>query len=144
MIDELAINDILVRIPLADFDNIEKYIRFIKNLQDKDVLVCILQDREHIEEKYLTEQRLDYIFSNLSNEVNTFQIGNSINRKKWAFVSIDEYFSFFKIAYDLKNDNFQILNYLEVILLILIFLFLLDQFFTSNLSFMTALRHSFT
>ena len=106
MIEELAVNNILVRIPLADFDNIEKYIRFIKNLQDRDVLVCILQDREHIEEKYLTKQRLDYIFSNLSNEVNTFQIGNSINRKKWAFVSIDEYFSFFKIAYDLKNDKF--------------------------------------
>mgnify|MGYP007000461545 len=67
MIDELAVNNILVRIPLSDFDNIEKYIRFIKNLQDKDVLVCILQDREHIEEKYLTKQRLDYIFSNLSN-----------------------------------------------------------------------------
>ncbi|MFL2754504.1 MAG: lipopolysaccharide kinase InaA family protein [Gammaproteobacteria bacterium] len=106
MIDELAINNILVRIPLADFDNIEKYIRFIKKLQDRDILVCILQDREHIEEKYLTKQRLDYIFSNLSNEVNTFQIGNSINRKKWAFVSIDEYFSFFKIAYDLKNNKF--------------------------------------
>jgi hypothetical protein len=106
MIEELAVNNILVRIPLADFDNIEKYFRFIKNLQDRNVLVCILQDREHIEEKYLTKQRLDYIFSNLSNEVNTFQIGNSINRKKWAFVSIDEYFSFFKIAYDLKNDKF--------------------------------------
>ena len=106
MIDELAVNNILVRIPLADFDNIEKYIRFIKSLQDKDVLVCILQDREHIEEKNLTKQRMDYIFSNLSNEVNMFQIGNSINRKKWAFVSIDEYFSFFKIAYDLKNDKF--------------------------------------
>ena len=97
MKEELAVNNILVRIQLADFDNIEKYTRFIKNLQDRDVLVCILQDREHIEEKYLTKQRLDYIFSNLSNEVNTFQIGNSINRKKWAFVSIDEYFSFFKI-----------------------------------------------
>ncbi len=106
MIEELAVNNILVRIPLADFDNIEKYIRFIKNLQDRDVLVCILQDREHIEEKYLTKQRLDYIFSNLSNEVNTFQIGNSINRKKWAFVSIDEYFSFFKIAHDLKSEKF--------------------------------------
>ena len=106
MINELAVNNISVRIPLADFDNIEKYISFLKKLQGKDVLVCILQDREHIEEKYLTKQRLDYIFSNLYDEVKTFQIGNSINRKKWAFVSIDEYFSFFKIAYDLKNDKF--------------------------------------
>ena len=106
MINELAVDNILVRIPLADFDNIEKYVSFIKKLQGKDVLVCILQDREHIEEKYLTKQRLDYIFSNLCDEVKTFQIGNSINRKKWAFVSVDEYFSFFKIAYDLKNDKF--------------------------------------
>ena len=106
MIDELAVDNILVRIPLTDFDNIEKYIHFIKKLQDKDVLVCILQDREHIEEKYLTKQKLDYIFSNLCNQVKTFQIGNSINRKKWAFVSIDEYFSFFKIAYDLKKNKF--------------------------------------
>ena len=106
MIDELAVDNILVRIPLADFDNIEKYIHFIANLQGKDVLVCILQDREHIEEKNLTKQRLDYIFSNLCSKVKTFQIGNSINRKKWAFVSIDEYFSFFKIAYDLKKIKF--------------------------------------
>ena len=49
MINELAVNNISVRIPLADFDNIEKYISFLKKLQGKDVLVCILQDIEHIE-----------------------------------------------------------------------------------------------
>ena len=106
MIDELAVDNILVRIPLADFDNIEKYIRFITDIHDKDILVCILQDREHIEEKYLTKQRLDYIFTRLHAYVKKFQIGNSINRKKWAFVSVDEYFSFFKIACDLKRDKF--------------------------------------
>ena len=37
-----------------------------------------------------------------------------------------------------------VLNYLEAILSILIFLFLLDQFFILNLSFMMALQHSFT
>ena len=106
MINELGVDNILVRIPLADFDNIKKYIDFIRNLDDKNVLVSILQDREHIEEKYLTKQRLDYVFTRLSDKVKTFQIGNSINRKKWAFVSVDEYFSFFKIAYDLKRNKF--------------------------------------
>ena len=106
MIEELAVDNILVRIPLSDFENIESYISFITSLRDKDVLVCILQDREHIEENYLTKQRLDYIFTNLYDKVRTFQIGNSVNRKKWAFVSMDEYFSFFKIAYDLKNNKF--------------------------------------
>ena len=106
MIDELAVKNILVRIPLADFDNIEKYIDFVSNLQNKDVLVCILQDREHIEDKKLTEERFEYIFEKLNGTANKFQIGNVINRKKLSFLSIDEYFSFFKIAYDLKTNKF--------------------------------------
>ena len=106
MINELSISNILVRIPLADFDNIEKYLNFISKLHNKDVLACILQDREHIEDKKLTEQRFEYIFEKLNGVVNKFQIGNVINRKKWSFLSLDEYFSFFKIAYDLKNNKF--------------------------------------
>lgn len=106
MIDELSVDNILVRLPLADFDNLEKYLGFITQLKDKDVLVCILQDREHIVDERLTKERLDIIFTRLDAVVNKFQIGNSINRKKWAFLSIDEYFSFFKIAHDLKKNKF--------------------------------------
>ena len=106
MINELSISNILVRIPLADFDNIDKYINFISKLHNKDVLVCILQDREHIEDKKLTEERFEYIFEELNGVANKFQIGNVINRKKWSFLSVDEYFSFFKIAYDLKTNKF--------------------------------------
>ena len=106
MIDELSIENILVRIPLADFDNIDKYLNFISELHNKDVLVCILQDREHIEDKKLTEERFEYIFKNLNGVASKFQIGNVINRKKWSFLSVDEYFSFFKIAYDLKTNKF--------------------------------------
>ena len=35
-----------------------------------------------------------------------YQIGNSVNRKKWGFLNIDEYFDFFKIAQDLKKEYF--------------------------------------
>ena len=48
MIEELSVNNFLVRIPLADFENIEKYFTFIKQLHHKNILVCLLQDREHI------------------------------------------------------------------------------------------------
>ncbi len=106
MIDELSVENILVRIPLADFENIENYISFIEQLKDKDVLVCVLQDRQHVIDKHLTKKRLDFIFSRLEGIAEVFQIGNSINRKKWAFLSMDEYFSFFKIAYDLKKNKF--------------------------------------
>ena len=106
MIDELSVQNILVRIPLSDFENIENYIGFIEQLKDKDILVCVLQDRQHIIDKHLTKKRLDFIFSRLEDKVEVFQIGNSINRKKWAFLSVDEYFTFFKIAYDLKENKF--------------------------------------
>ena len=106
MIDELSVENILVRIPLADFENIENYFSFIEQLKDKDVLVCVLQDRQHVIDKHLTKKRLDFIFSRLEGIAEVFQIGNSINRKKWAFLSMDEYFSFFKIAYDLKKNKF--------------------------------------
>ena len=91
---------------IRDSDNIEKYINFISKLHNKDVLVCILQDRKHIEDKKLTEERFEYIFEELNGVANKFQIGNVINRKKWSFLSVDEYFSFFKIAYDLKTNKF--------------------------------------
>ena len=106
MIDELSVDNILVRIPLADFNNIEKYLNFIKDLKGKDILVSILQDREHVVDKALTHKRLDFIFTRLNGIVHTFQIGNSINRKKWAFLSVDEFFSFFQIAYNLKKNKF--------------------------------------
>ena len=106
MISDLSIQNILVRIPLADFENIEKYLSFISELKDKNVLVCVLQDRSHINDEKLLKERLDFIFSQLYEFVSEFQIGNSINRKKWAFLTVDEYLSFFKIAYDLKIKKF--------------------------------------
>ena len=106
MIDELSVDNILVRIPLADFNNIEKYLNFIKDLKGKDILVSILQDREHVVDKALTLKRLDFIFTRLNGIVHTFQIGNSINRKKWAFLSVDEFFSFIQIANNLKKNKF--------------------------------------
>ena len=106
MIEEISVSNILVRIPLADFDNIDNYINFITLLKSKDILVCILQDRAHIENMQLTNEKLEFIFTKLHNFVDKFQIGNSINRKKWSFTSIDEYFSFFKIAYELKKNKF--------------------------------------
>ena len=72
MIEELSINNILVRIPLADFDNIQKYINFIKQLH-LNVLVCLLQDRDHISDLKLTKERLDFIFKSLEGFVYNFK-----------------------------------------------------------------------
>ena len=105
LVDELGVKNIAIRLPLADFDNIEKYYTFIESFTDKDVLVVILQDREHINNNKLLKQRLHHIFERLNGSVSTFQIGNAVNRKKWAFASQDEYFDFFKVAQNIKNET---------------------------------------
>ena len=112
MVDDLGVEDILVRIPLADFENIEAYYNFIDCFSGKSVLVNILQDRQHINDLALTRERFREIFFRLSDRVNVFQIGNTVNRRKWGFVSQDEYFKFFKVAQDLKSSEFNSINLL--------------------------------
>ena len=106
LVDELGVKNLAVRLSLADFENIEKYYTFIESFTDQDVLVVILQDREHINNSNLLKQRLHHIFERLNGSISTFQIGNAVNRKKWAFASQDEYFDFFKIAQNIKNETF--------------------------------------
>lgn len=112
MVEELGVKDILVRIPLGDFDNIESYFSLIGRFSEKNVLVNILQDRQHVNDFSLAKTRMREIFLRLHKNVNNFQIGNSINRRKWGFVSQDEYFKFFKVAQDLKKSEFNSINLL--------------------------------
>lgn len=106
MVDELGVKNILVRIPLADMNNVEKYYSLIECFVGKNLLIHILQDRAHIEDAALTQQHFREIFSRLQHMTCDFQIGNSINRRKWGFISQDEYCHFFKIAQDLKEKEF--------------------------------------
>ena len=112
MVEELGVTDLLIRIPLGDFDNIESYFSLIDRFPDKNVLVNILQDRQHVNDFSLAKSRMREIFLRLHKNVNSFQIGNSINRRKWGFVSQDEYFKFFKVAQDLKKAEFNSINLL--------------------------------
>ncbi|NRB37386.1 MAG: hypothetical protein HRU20_02830 [Pseudomonadales bacterium] len=106
MVHELGVEDLLIRLPLADFQHKQKYFDFIDLFSDKKILINILQDRNHIENPAQTKLALTEIFERYSNTGHTFQIGNTVNRRKWAFISQDEYFQFFKIAQDLKESLF--------------------------------------
>lgn len=106
MVDELGVDNLLIRIPLADWKNKKKYYDLIELFADKNVLINILQDRDHIDNTKKTEQALTEIFQRFSPITDTFQIGNTVNRKKWGFTSLDEYFAFFKLAQNIKYRNF--------------------------------------
>jgi hypothetical protein len=106
LIYDLNIDNILIRLPLHDIENLEAYFAFAQQYADKEMLINILQDRRHIEDSKRLQQSLDAIFSRFAPLTRRFQIGNAINRKKWAIFSMDEYLRFYKIAYDLKQQKY--------------------------------------
>ncbi len=105
LIDELGVKSVLIRVPLCDIENISEYEKFIDTLDGYDILVNILQDREHIEDHELLKRSITLIFSRL--KVKEYQIGNAINRKKWAFFTMDEYLKFYRVIQDIRDKNFK-------------------------------------
>ena len=106
LINDLNIKNISIRVPLSDHENFGKYFNFIKEFSYLSIMVVILQDRDHINNPKLLRKNLFLIFDQLKGIVSEFQIANSVNRKKWGFLHLDEYFDFFKIAQDLKKEKF--------------------------------------
>ncbi len=105
-IDDLGVDQLLIRLPLHDIENLSDYLEFAQQFSDKNILINILQDRRHIEDRERLQQSLDDIFKHFSPLTNRFQIGNAINRKKWAIFSMDEYLRLYKVAYDLKQQKY--------------------------------------
>jgi len=106
LVEELGVKKLLIRIPLSDIEDLQRYVDFIQRFSSKEVLVNVLQDRRHIEDEEMLKDSLQAIFSALADQVTLFQIGNSINRKKWGFISTNEYFQFFKVAQTLRDVEF--------------------------------------
>ena len=106
LVKDLNANNLLIRMPLSDIENIEKYVEFTKQYKDKNLLINILQDRRHIEDHKLLKQSLESVFTSFSPFTKRFQLGNAINRKKWAIFSMDEFLRFYKVGFDLRNDKF--------------------------------------
>jgi len=106
MVSELGVDNLLIRLPLADIKNLEEHLNFIASFANKNILICILQDRRHIEDHSLLENSLRLIFSALEKHCLQYQIGNAVNRRKWGFISLEEYFAFFAIAQTLRDNEF--------------------------------------
>ena len=106
IVGTLDLRRLAVRIPLSDLDHLQDYVDFIRQFPGYRILGVILQDRSTIEDPAKLESSLERIFSSLSGVVDCYQIGNAVNRLKWGFVSVDEWFGFFQVAWDLRNRKF--------------------------------------
>ncbi|AXX92896.1 hypothetical protein CPU12_03985 [Malaciobacter molluscorum LMG 25693] len=115
LVDELNVQNLIIRLPLSDIENIDLYVEFAKSFNktsNKNILLNILQDREHIENKELLKKDLDLIFSKFSSFVFEYQIATTINRAKWGFFAVQEYLGFYKVAQDLRDKKYKDLKLL--------------------------------
>jgi hypothetical protein len=107
LIDELGVKHLLIRMPLWDMQRVDAYVTFAKSFgEDKHILINIIQDREHIENKVLLQKDIKIIFDKFASFVTEYQIGHAINRTKWGFFSMDEYLQWFMSIQKIKDSNY--------------------------------------
>jgi hypothetical protein len=108
LVEELGVKSLQIRVFLNDIENIDSYVAFTKGFgTDKELLITIIQDREHIENPKLLVQDITTIFQKFEGIASEFMIGNAINRIKWAFVSMEEYLKFYQIIQEVRDKKFQ-------------------------------------
>lgn len=105
-VDELGVDRLLLRVALGEPRSLAPCLALAKRFAGKQLLVDVMQDREHIENRQLLEAHLRNLFTAFSSYTNTFKIGNAVNRRKWAFHSLDEYFAFYRTAQRLRDSEF--------------------------------------
>jgi len=107
LVKELNIKSLQIRVFLNDMDNIDTYVAFAKGFEEvKELLITIIQDREHIEDHELLAKDVATIFEKFEGVASEFQIGNAINRIKWSFVSMEEYLAFYEVIQKVRDEQF--------------------------------------
>ncbi|VAY87706.1 FIG00388565: hypothetical protein [hydrothermal vent metagenome] len=107
LVNELGVTSLQIRVFLSDIHNIDSYVHFAKSMgDDKNILITIIQSREHINDICLLENDIKIVFKKFHGITNEFMIGNAINRIKWGFVSMEEYLLFFKTIQRIRDIYF--------------------------------------
>jgi len=107
LIEELGVKHLLVRMPLWEMDRVEEYVAFVKSFgEDKQILLNVLQDREHIEDEVLLSKDITTVFEKFSPWVEEYQIGNAVNRSKWGFFSMAEYMKWYQHIQAIRDEKY--------------------------------------
>ena len=107
LIEELGVKSLQIRVFLNDIKNINSYVDFAKSFgADKIIVVNIIQSREHITNQELLQKDIRILFDAFKGTCDEFIVGNAINRIKWAFVSMEEYMSFYSTIQTIRDSEF--------------------------------------
>ena len=107
LVDELGVNQLLVRIPLGELDKIDDYMRHIDTLasEGREVAVQLIQNRLYLEDPQMLEKALREILKRLKGRVEYIHVGSAYNRRKWAFFHFGDYFNFFQVLRKLCREE---------------------------------------
>lgn len=92
-LNELGVRNTLVRIPSWERNNLDDYKNFAGELKERglDILFCLLQRREDVQNPKAWELFLAEAFSQLKPYGSFFEIGHAWNRTKWGVWDYREY-----------------------------------------------------
>ncbi len=111
LVEELSVKNLLVRIPLWDINRVDEYVAFAKGFGgDKNIMINILQDREHVDNLELLHTDIKTIFDKFQSISSEYQIGNATNRTKWGFFAVSEYLNFYQVAQQVRSQSFPALK----------------------------------
>lgn len=103
LIHELDVNRLLIRVPLWDIKNLNRYVSFADSLGDRHIVVNILQDRDSVRQPSQWRRGVYDIVSAFQPVSTTFQLGNAINRTKWGCRHTGEYLQMAEIGEEVKQ-----------------------------------------
>lgn len=102
MVDELKVEELLVRVPAWEADDLGATLKFVERLGDRNLMINVLQDRDSIDQPWLWFDRLHRILEAFSPYASYFQIGNAINRRKWGCAHSGDYLDLLETAHNLR------------------------------------------
>lgn len=102
MVDELGVEELLIRIPSWESDRLDAYAGFAEQFADRRLLFNILQCRDSVTQPGAWENALAAIVPRFRHLSEYFQIGNAVNRSKWGFAHSGEYLRLLEAAEALR------------------------------------------
>jgi len=104
MVQELAVQQLLLRVPVWDLGQLEVIGKFMERFHDQQFLINVLQDPRAVNDLDLWQERLRTVFTALNDKAEYFQIGNAINRSKWGCRHSGEYLALLQSAEQVRAD----------------------------------------
>jgi len=106
LIEELGVTHLLMRIPLWDMENLERYAVFAEQFgSDKEWVIVLMQDRALLGRDEQLRRRVEAVFRRCA-FAKTFQFGIAINRYKWGYMTPGEYLRQYRVVWELKENQF--------------------------------------